>query len=44
MEYYSSIKKNEILPYATTWMDLEVIILSEIEKEKYSMLLLIYAI
>ena len=30
MEYYSAIKKNEIMPSAATWMDLEVIILSEI--------------
>ena len=29
-EYYSAIKKNEILPSATTWMDLEGIMLSEI--------------
>ena len=32
MEYYSVIKENEILPLATTWMDLEVIILSEISQ------------
>ena len=41
MEYYSAIKKNEILPLATTWMDLEGIMLSEIsqaEKDKYCML------
>ena len=30
MEYYSVIKKSEILSFATTWMDLEGIILSEI--------------
>ena len=30
MEYYSLFKKNEILPFATTWMDLEGIMLSEI--------------
>ena len=39
MEYYSAIKKNEIMPFAATWMDLEIVILSEIcqtEKEKYS--------
>ena len=38
MEYYSAIKKNEILPFAATWMDLEDIMQSEIsqrEKEKY---------
>ena len=38
MEYYSAIKKNEILPFTTTWMDLEGIMLGEIsqtEKEKY---------
>ena len=37
-EYYSAIRKNEILPLATTWMDLEVIMLSEmshIEKDRY---------
>ena len=43
-EYYSAIKKNEILPFATTWMDLEGIMLSEIrqtEKDKYCMVSLI---
>ena len=37
MEYYSAIKKNETLPFATTWMELEGIMLSEIslsEKDK----------
>ena len=34
MEYYSSIKKNEIIPFAATWMDLEVIILSEVRQRK----------
>ena len=29
MEYYSTIKKKEILPFASTWMDLEIIILSD---------------
>ena len=30
MEYYSAIKKNEIMPLGVTWMDLEIIILSEV--------------
>ena len=34
MEYYSAIKKNEIMPFAATWMDLEIIILSQRKKEK----------
>ena len=37
MEYYSTIKKKEILPFTTTWMELEGIMLSEIEKDKYHM-------
>ena len=44
MEYYSAIKKNEIMPFAATWMDLETVILSEIsqtEKDKYHMISLI---
>ena len=44
MEYYSAIKMNEILPFATTCLDLEGIMLSEIENEKYSVLLLICGI
>ena len=38
MEYYLAIKKKEIMPFATTWMDLEIIILSEVsqtEKDKH---------
>ena len=34
MEYYSAIKKNEILPFAATWMELESIMLSEISQRK----------
>ena len=44
MEYYSAIKKNEITPFAVTWMDLETVILSEVsqtEKEKYCVISLI---
>ena len=44
MEYHSAIKKNEIMPFAATWMDLENIILSEVsqtEKDKYHMISLI---
>ena len=47
MEYYSAIKKNEIMPFAATWMDLEIIILSEVhqrEKDKYHMRLFICGI
>ena len=32
MEYYSAIKKNKILPFAATWTDLKVIILSEVSQ------------
>ena len=41
MEYHSAIKKNEILPFAATWIDLEGIMLSEIsqtERDKYCMI------
>ena len=46
VEYYSTIK-NEIMPFAATWMDLEMIILSEVsqkEKDKYYMISLICGI
>ena len=46
-EYYMAIKKNEILPFAATWMDLEGIMLSEIsqtETYKYCMISLICGI
>ena len=41
MEYYSAIKKDKIMPFAATWMELEIVILSEIsqtEKDKYHMI------
>ena len=44
MEYYAAIKRHEILPFATTWMELEGIMLSEIsqsEKDNYHMISLI---
>ena len=34
MEYYLAIKKNEIMPFAETWMDLKIIILSKLRKKK----------
>ena len=45
MEYYSDFKKNEIMPFAGRWMDLEIIILSEVsQKKKYHMISFIYGI
>ena len=47
MEYYLTIKKNEIMPFAATWMQIEIIILSEVsqkEKDKYRMISLICGI
>ena len=47
MDYYSAIKKKEIMPFAATWVDLEIIILSEVsqtEKGKYHMVSLICGI
>ena len=44
IEYYSAIKINELMPFAATWMEQEIIILSEIsqkKKEKYNMISLI---
>ena len=36
MEYYPAIKKNEIMSFAATWMDLEIIIISEVRKRQTS--------
>ena len=47
MEYYSAVKKNEILPFATTSKDLKDIMLKEIgqtEKDKYCRTSLIHSI
>ena len=41
MEYYSAIKKNEVMSSAATWMDLEITMLSEVsqtEKDRYHMI------
>ena len=42
MEYYSAIKKKEIMPFAAAWIHLEIITLREVsqrEKDKYHMIL-----
>ena len=47
MEYYSAIRKNKIMPFVATWMQLGIPILSEVsqkEKDKYHMISLIYGI
>ena len=36
MEYYSTIKINKIMPFAETWMDLEIIILKEVKQRQNS--------
>ena len=46
-DYYSAIKKNKIMPFAATWMELETLILSEMsqkDKDKYHMISLITGI
>ena len=47
MEYYSAIKKDDIMPFAATWMELQNLILSEMsqkDKDKYHMISLITGI
>ena len=47
MEYYSAIRRNKTVPFAEMWMDLEIVIQSEIskkEKNKYSIISLICGI
>ena len=34
IEYYSVTEKNEIMPFAATWMDLKIIILNEVQVRK----------
>ena len=43
MEYYLAIKKNEIMLFAATWMDLEIVIQSEVsQRNEYHMIALTY--
>ena len=45
--YYSAIRKDDIMPFAATWMELETLILSEMsqkDKDKYHMISLITGI
>ena len=47
MEYYSAIKRNDIVPFAETWIDLQTVIQSEVsqkEKNKYRIISLICGI
>ena len=44
MEYHLSIKKDEIMPSAATWMELEIIVLSEVSQTKTNIVLLICGI
>ena len=47
IEYYSAIKKNDIMQFAATWMDLETLILSEVNQKeihKYHIISFIFGI
>ena len=47
MEYYSAMKKDETMPFAVTWMDLEIIIVSEVsqtETDKYQTIPLTFGV
>ena len=47
MEYYSAINKDKIMPFAATWIQLEILILSKVsqkDKDKYHMISLISGI
>ena len=35
-DYYSALKKDKIMPFAATWMDLEIVILSELRERQIS--------
>lgn len=36
MEHYSAVKKNEMMPFAATWMELESVLLSEVRQRQIS--------
>ena len=39
MEYYSAIKRNEMMPFVATWMDLQIIILCEVNQKKTNIMI-----
>ena len=42
IEYYSAIKKNEIMSFAATWMDVEIVILSEVNHTERQIMYITY--